>query len=81
MVPGCRRIGGGTAARMNRRVDSSAMGNLPAMTRRHGAREDSGVEGLNRWVSAVSISGAVMRGRRGGKRPTKLFLFWNSYPI
>jgi hypothetical protein len=78
-------------------VDSSAMGNSPAMTRGRGAREDSGVEGPDRCVPAISVGGGVMRGRLGscaemgleaveagwrrGKRPTKLFLFWNSYPI
>jgi hypothetical protein len=45
--------------RMNRHVDGSAMGNSPAMTREHGAREDLGKEGPDRCVPVVSVDGAV----------------------
>jgi hypothetical protein len=54
-------------------------------------------ESPDRWVPAISVGGAITGGRpgsraemgrgaveasrRGGKQPTKLFPFWNSFPI
>jgi hypothetical protein len=49
-------------------MDGSVTGNSPATIRGRGAGEDLGEEGPDRWVSAVSVGGAVLGGRPGTQR-------------
>jgi hypothetical protein len=54
-APWCRRTGGGTVASRNQHVYGSVTGNLPVMIRGHGAGEDLGEEGPDRWVLTVTV--------------------------